>query len=91
MYRLLNEAMHGKVGTLVLFLVKYQRTRGKVNEKVIADLEKFLVEVALDRNPDLKNKVYRKKTAGFEIQGVHRSGPGRPGGPAAKFRRALGL
>ncbi len=82
--------MHRKFGTLVLFLLKYPRTRGKVNERVIGDLEKFLIEVAFVRNPDLKNKVGRK-TPGFEIQGVHRSGPGKRSEPAAELRRALGL
>lgn len=90
-YRLLHEALDGEPGTLVLFLVKYERTRGKLNGKVIGDVEKFLVEIALDQNPDLKNRVYARKSSGFAIRGVHRAGPGKPSRAATAFKRALGL
>jgi hypothetical protein len=90
-YRLLHEAMDREVGTLVLFLVRYAPHRGRFNTTVVADLEQFLVEVALDRNPELKNTVYARRIPGFAIEGVHRARQGRPSNAARELRRALAL
>jgi hypothetical protein len=90
-YRLLHEAMDGERGALVLFLLRPERTRGRFNGTVVGDLEKFLVETALDKNPRLKNRVYARRTPGFTIFGVHRSGAGNPGRAASEFKRALGF
>lgn len=87
---LLREAMEGEVGTLVVFLLKYETTRGRFNEKIVAELEQYLVESALDRNPSLKNRVYANPADGFSIPGMHRS-RGRPSKPASELRRALAL
>src|SRR5437870_608456 len=83
-YRVLHEAMEGERGALVLFLLRYERRRGRFNGNVVADLEKFLVETALDKNPGLKNRVYTRRTPGFTIFGVHRSGAGNPGRAASE-------
>jgi hypothetical protein len=89
-YRLLHEALDGLTGTLVLFFLAYETTAGKFNERVVGDLERFLVEAALDRNPELKNRVYARKTSGFAITGIHRE-RGRPARAATELKRALGL
>ena len=90
-YRILHEAMDGQMGTLVLFLLSYQVTRGKPNDSIIGDLEKFLIEVALERNPTLKNRAYAGRTPGFIVDGVHRSPRGRPTASARALRVTLGL
>lgn len=89
-YRLLHEAMAGESGTLVLFLVVYDRGPGRVNEKVIGNAERFLVETALEKNANLKNRVYTGNDPGFAIQGVHRS-RGRSSGSASALKQTLGL
>lgn len=89
-YRLLHEAMDGEMGTLVMFLLAYEYTRGRVNEGVVGDLERYLVEAAIDRNPQLKNTVFTSKTPGFAIPGIHRR-PGRPSSAAIELDRALSL
>lgn len=89
-YRLLHEAMGGNVGSLVLFLLAYERTRGRVNQLVVAELEQYLVERAIRRNQELKNSVYSRSTPGFAIPGIHRL-RGRPSHSASALRRALGL
>ena len=89
-YRLLHEALSGESGTLVLFLLKYEATRGRFNEDVVGDLEKYLVETALERNRNLKNRVYTNQRPGFAIRGLHRE-PGRPSKPATELKKALGL
>jgi hypothetical protein len=89
-YRLMHTALRGQVGTLVLFLLCQQRRRGRVNMTAINDLERYLVEAALDKNPDLANRVYTRTQPGFKVNGVHRSS-GRPNGGAIELKRALSL
>ncbi len=89
-YRVLHEALLGQSGTLVVFLVRYERSRGAFNAKAVAELERFLVESALNRNPGLKNTVYTKTSPGFAIRAVHRS-PGRPSKAAVTLKATLGL
>src|SRR5688572_12710452 len=43
-YRLLHEAMDGESGTLVVFLLAYEESRGALNGTALSALEKYLVE-----------------------------------------------
>lgn len=89
-YRLLHEAVGGQVGTLVLFLLRYEPSRGKHNAASIRDLEKYLVEAALERNPNLWNRQWARTTQTFAVRGIHKD-RGRPSIAAVELKRALGL
>lgn len=92
-YRILTEAMEDQMGTLVLFLLRYEKSRGPFNGRVTALLEEFLVEAGLEKNERLANTVYARKIPGFAIDGVHRA-PNQRGAPARgarELKRALGL
>ena len=89
-YRLLHMAMSGQRGTLMLYLVSYVRSRGRVNGRAIGDVERFLVESAIEKNPSLANLVFTKGEPGFMIQGVHRS-RGRSSSSARSLKGTLGI
>jgi hypothetical protein len=80
--------MRSEVGTLVLFLLVHQSTRGRPDNTAISAPEKYLVGTAVARNPDLQNRPYTDTTPEFEIRGIQR---GRASDAAIKFKRALGL
>lgn len=88
-YQTLHRAMRGEPGTLVLFLLKYERTRGRLNSDSVQDLEKFLIGAALRRSPNLANKQYSDIAPSFAIEGLQTRG--RPKSGVREFKRALGL
>ena len=77
-------------GTPVLFFVAVPRKKGPTNEKVIHDLEDFLIQNAKAKNPDLVNKRGAKE-ANWAISGVIRSGQGKPSEAARIFRSMMGF
>jgi hypothetical protein len=82
-------ALSGKVGTPLMFFV-HQITRK--NRSMIAKLEDFLIQIALDRNPCLSNVTGRgEHRETFRIWGVHNTGPGKPSEAALLFRRVMGF
>jgi len=87
--RALSQVARGKP---VMFLVVLERAKGKVNQQAIAEAELFLIQSALERNPNLSNSRNTKKVERWGIEGVIRSsGKGRIAGAAREFRNALGL
>jgi hypothetical protein len=74
----------------VIFLVVLKRRRGRVNEKAINDVEKFLIQNAMKKNPELSN-IQGRKGHRWSIDGVIRSGQGKPSAKAKTFKSALGM
>lgn len=77
-------------GTPVLFLLLHPKTAGAPNRALIAELEQFLIQTAVSRNPDLLN-VRGTKKAEFSVKGVLRPGGGKPSHAAKALRSALQL
>ncbi len=80
----------GQHGTLVLFLIKEERTR-RSSPRAIRELEQYLIGVAADRNPNLLNLRGTTKPS-WELDGI---GPGRGSGrrprPVTEFAKMFGL
>ena len=79
-----------KKGTPVLFLVVLKRTKGRTNERAISQVESFLIQNALAKNPQLSN-VRGTKEEKWSITGVIRGGKGKFSKSAAQLRKAVGL
>jgi len=80
-------ALERNVGTPVMFFVKQISRR---NISMVAKLEDFLIQIALEKNPELSN-IARTHRETFRIHGVHNSGPGKPSKDALAFRQAMGF
>jgi hypothetical protein len=78
-------------GTPVMYFVALPGTLRKVPEGDIKDIEKFLTQSALFKNPNLSNIQNTKNLPKWSIKGVIRSGPGKPTNDAIAFRKMLGL
>ena len=74
----------------VMFFICQEVRKGKPNESEIRDIESFLTKLAAAKNPDLSN-VKGKKLPEWSIQGVVRSGKGKPTGAAKALKKMLGL
>ena len=77
-------------GTPILFLVASPQNRGRVNVKVIGDLEDFLIQNAKAKNPHLVNKKGTKE-AEWAIRGVVRRKGGKTSGAARALRNMMGF
>lgn len=64
--------------------------KGAPNLKALGELEDFLIQTAVTRNPNLLN-VKGTKRANWSIAGIVRSGVGKPSEAAQELRRTLGL
>ena len=86
------ELANYKRGTPVMFFVTPDwgaRAKTKSTEKLVGELEKFLIELAASANPDLANVHGARR--GWGIKGVHRGHGGQGGEPGTDFRRMLSL
>jgi len=77
-------------GTPLLFFLAAPSAKGATNQKVIGELEDFLIQTAISRNPRLLN-VKGTKREEWSIAGVVRSGVGKPSQAAKALKRTLGL
>jgi hypothetical protein len=77
-------------GTPVLFFLMPQTRKGKPNLRVIRELEEYLIQTAVSRNPNLLN-VQGTERASWGIAGVIRGSVGKPSQAAQAFKKALGL
>ena len=77
-------------GTPILFLVASPLGKGRVNVKVIDDLENFLIQNAKAKNPHLVNKTGTKE-ADWAIQGVVRRKGGKTSASARALRSMMGF
>jgi len=77
-------------GTPVVFLLVAPTKKGAPNVSQIEALEKFMIQVAVARNPHLLN-VQGTRSAEWSVAGVIRGGAGKPSKAAAKFRKFMAL
>lgn len=77
-------------GTPVLFLLYIPPSRGKPNITAIGELEDYLIQSAVSRNPNLLN-VKGTEREKWGIAGVIRGPAGKPSHAAIAFKRVLGL
>jgi hypothetical protein len=77
-------------GVPVVFFVTLPTARGRKNTKVIRQLEDFLIQTCVSRNPDLLN-VKGTDQAEWGISGVIRGGKGKPSRGELALKRTLGL
>jgi hypothetical protein len=75
-------------GTPVLFFVALPTGRGKPNGKRVADLESFLIQLGVARNPDLSN-VRGRSEKQWSIRGVVRGARGKPSASAIALKTML--
>ena len=79
--------LNTRKGSPVMFFLTYPKPKG---QKSISNLEKFLIQIAVARNPDLSNVVGTAKHT-WGIRGVIRGGKGKPSCAACEFTRLMGL
>lgn len=79
-----------KKGTLVLFFVRYQKSKGKINRLAIGEVETFLIQSGLEANPNLLND-RSTSVEKWAIKGIIRSGRGQPSSPAQDLKQCLKL
>jgi hypothetical protein len=77
-------------GTPIVFFLAAPARKGASNAPQIKALERFLVEVAVAKNPRLLN-VRGTKSEEWRISGLVRSGSGKPSRAARAFRRLMSL
>jgi hypothetical protein len=77
-------------GTPVVFFVVAPSGRGRPNNKMIKDLETFLIQVGVAKNPNLSN-IQNRQEAKWGIKGVIRGGKGKTSAGARKFKKMMGI
>jgi hypothetical protein len=74
---------YGK-GTPLMYFVVHPKQRGKTNAKQIAEIEDFLIQAGVAKNPDLQN-VKGAQRPNWSIKGVIRSGAGKRSDAEVRF------
>jgi hypothetical protein len=77
-------------GKPMLFLVVQKIKKGKPNLREIGEIEKFLIQVAVAKNPHLSN-VHHTKQDRWCIDGVIRAKQGTNSTASGKFKRMMAL
>jgi hypothetical protein len=77
-------------GTPILYFLCAPSSRGALNRTAVRELEDFLIQTAVSRNPGLLN-VRGTKREDWAIAGVVRSGVGKPSKAARGLKSLLGL
>jgi len=78
------------VGTPVMFFVVHPSQRGRANKREIGEIEDFLIQTGVAKNPDLQN-VKGAQRPKWSIRGVVRGGQGNLGKPVRDFRKLFAL
>ncbi len=81
----------GRRGTPVMFFVVATGPRTRVAKKTIDDMETFLIQTALHKNPKLANVQKAKNLPAWTIRGVVRNPRGKPPANAVVFRKMMRL
>ncbi len=82
-----NKALISQKGTPIIYFAALVTTRGRINEKVIDEVESHLIQAGLAANPDLLTKT---AVESWTIDGVVRS-KGRRSGAAQALGKCLNL
>jgi hypothetical protein len=77
-------------GSPVMYFVVHPSNRGPINIKAIKELENFLIQSGIAKNPDLQNVRGTRKPS-WSIQGVIRSGAGVPSNAASEFKKLFDI
>jgi hypothetical protein len=86
-----NEVVYrGRKGKPVMFFVPVDEVQGKVPKAEINSVETFLIQSAVFKNPDLKNKL-KANLSRWGIKGVIRGGKGNKTTSAKRFKSMMGL
>jgi hypothetical protein len=86
-----NEVLfEGRKGTPVMFFIAPRDGVIVVDKHDLASMEKQLIQIAYAKNPELKN-VHGTNPDTWVIDGVVRSGQGKPSVNARRFRTMMGL
>ena len=84
-----NEVIYkGQKGTPVMFFVARSGTLKRIPRSQIDELETFLIQSAMYKNPDIKNK-QKTKTVLWGIRGVLRGGRGKAPENATRFKSMM--
>lgn len=73
-----------------VFFVTTPSRPGQKSSAAIRELERWLIRLAVSVNPAVVNK-HGTKPENWRVQGIIRSGTGRPSAPASALRGILGL
>jgi hypothetical protein len=87
-YQSVLRSVHGKP---CLYMVVLSDHKGKTPSSIISQVEKLLIGLAHEANPDLKNVHHKNKEDRFVIGGVYNSGRGKRPKEAKAFRSVLNL
>ncbi len=67
-----------------MYFVVHPKRRGPTNERQIAEIEDFLIQAGVAKNPNLQN-VKGTQQPSWSIKGVIRSGAGKRADPEVQF------
>ena len=81
----------GKKGTPVMFFVTRTDGRRIIPALMLKQLEKFLIQTAKIKNPDLINKAHAKNIEAWSIDGVYRSRRTARCNIGVVFKKMMGL
>jgi hypothetical protein len=90
LYKINTSLLDWERGAPVLFLVPQDAKGGRTNTRLVAIAEKFLIQNAIARNPELAN-IHGTKLEKWGIRGVLRGGKGVPSAAAKDFKRMMGF
>lgn len=71
-------------GSPIMYFVVHPNQKGRTNERQIAEIEDFLIQAGVAKNPDLQN-VKGTQRPSWSIKGVVRSGVGKRSNPEVQF------
>ncbi len=74
-----------------MFFVALAGNKKKIATPVINDLEKFLIQSAVPKNPNILNVQNTKNLPAWGIKGVIRGGKGKAPGKSKTFKIMMGL
>ena len=86
-----NEVLwHGKKGKPVMFFVAHSGSKKKIPAGIIKEMEEYLIQSAVYKNPELCN-IKQTKTPEWGISGIIRGGKGRRTAIASTFKAMMGV
>ena len=77
-------------GTPVMYFVALSQARGPANAKQIAQVEEFLIQAGVAKNPGIQN-VRGAQKPDWSINGVIRHGAGKPSAAATDFSKLFDI
>lgn len=77
-------------GLPVIYFAVAPKNNGPVNNKAITELEDFLIQAGVAKNPNLQN-VKGKQRPKWSIKGVLRSGRGKPSKAGSQFSKLFDI